>query len=75
VNVCKLGSFSDPLLDRQIEDICFALSPAKKGATIARPKLTGSDAGRMYFDTTLAVAGKPIWWTGAAWVDYSGTVA
>lgn len=71
--VVKLGSFSDPLLDRQIEDICFALSPAKKGATTARPKLTASDVGRMYFDTTLNANGQPIWWTGAVWVDSLGT--
>ena len=30
-------------------------------------------AGYLYFDTTLAAAGKPIWWTGAAWVDATGT--
>ncbi len=30
-------------------------------------------AGTMYFDTTLLAAGKPIWWSGASWVDANGT--
>jgi hypothetical protein len=29
----------------------------------------------MYFDTTLAAAGKPIWWTGSGWVDATGASA
>jgi hypothetical protein len=40
--------------------------------TANRPTLTASDVGVMYLDTTLAAAGKPIWWTGAAWVDATG---
>jgi hypothetical protein len=43
-----------------------------KGATGSRPTL-GSVAG-IYFDTTLAAAGKPIFWTGTAWVDSTGAV-
>lgn len=37
------------------------------GTTAARP--TTRSTGYMYFDTTL---GKPIWWSGAAWVDATG---
>jgi hypothetical protein len=75
MNAQKLGKFYDPLIDRQIEEICAALSPAKKGTTAARPaSLVTSDAGYLYFDTTLATDGKPIWWTGAAWVDSAGTI-
>lgn len=39
------------------------------GATASRPTLSSVDHGVMYFDTTLAAAGRPIWWTGTAWVD------
>lgn len=39
------------------------------GTTAARP--TTVSTGYMYFDTTL---GKPIWWSGAAWVDATGSV-
>jgi|GEM_PF-4274835 len=47
----------------------------KKDTTANRPTgLTSSDAGVQYFDTTLAAAGKPIWWTGTQWVDATGAV-
>lgn len=39
-----------------------------KGNTSQRP--TGAKAGLMYWDTSLA---KPIWYTGAIWVDATGT--
>lgn len=41
------------------------------GATTERPGTAGLPAGRTiaYFDTTL---GKPIWWSGSAWVDATG---
>lgn len=42
------------------------------GATVARPVLSATDKGVMYFDTTLAANGKPVWWTGSKWVDASG---
>lgn len=29
-------------------------------------------SGYLYFDTTLAAGGKPIWWNGSAWVDATG---
>lgn len=48
---------------------------AKSGATASRPSLTPYDAGYVYFDTTLAPAGKPIMWTGTAWVDSTGVPA
>lgn len=43
-----------------------------KGATASRPTMTAADIGFPYLDTTLAAAGKPIWWTGTAWVDATG---
>ena len=56
-------------------------SGAAKGNTAGRPTKTTFQvaldagwAGAMYFDTTLAANGKPIWWNGAAWVDAAGTV-
>lgn len=39
------------------------------GATASRP--TASVTGQSYFDTTL---GKPVWWSGTAFVDATGTV-
>lgn len=51
-----------------------AVAFPSKGTTVARPVLTADQQGVMYFDTTLAAAGKPIWWTGTHWVDYSGSV-
>lgn len=54
---------------------------ALKNTTANRPTKTTlgvvNDAdwsGYLYFDTTLAAAGKPIWWTGTAWVDATGAV-
>lgn len=44
----------------------------QRGTTASRPVLTTSDVGVQFFDTTLAAAGKPIWWTGLAWVDALG---
>ena len=43
-----------------------------KGTTTNRPTLTTKMVGVMYFDTTLDADGKPIWWTGTAWVDGIG---
>ena len=31
--------------------------------------------GQMFFDTTLAVDGKPIWFNGTNWVDATGTIS
>ena len=45
-----------------------------KGGTASRPTLGVFAAGYIYFDTTLSASGKPIFWTGVAWVDYSGLV-
>lgn len=42
------------------------------GTTLDRPDLTASDAGFMYFDTTL---GRPVWWSGTGWVDATGAGA
>jgi hypothetical protein len=42
------------------------------GAAGSRPAgLVAGDVGRTYFDTTL---GLPIWWSGSAWVNASGSI-
>lgn len=46
--------------------------PVKRGATGSRPTLLAADIGFLYLDTTLDADGKPIWWTGTAWVDATG---
>lgn len=51
------------------------LGYAKIGPTSGRPTGLcdgGDDIGQLYFDTTLAAAGKPIWWIGSGWVDGLG---
>ncbi len=45
-----------------------------KNTTANRPTLSATDIGVQYFDTTLDADGKPIWWTGTAWVDATGLV-
>lgn len=42
------------------------------GSTANRPVLGVNDQGVRYRDTTLAVNGKPIEWTGTIWVDGTG---
>lgn len=42
-----------------------------KGTTAQRPAFPF--IGLLYFDTTLAAFGKPIWYTGTVWVDATGT--
>lgn len=48
---------------------------ATRGVTDDRPDLGDNDIGYVYFDTTLATEGQPIFWTGPGgkWVDYTGT--
>lgn len=48
---------------------------ATKGSTAGRPAAAGGDTGILYFDTGLDPDGKPIWWTGSAWVDATGALA
>ncbi|AOY90555.1 hypothetical protein BKK79_00960 [Cupriavidus sp. USMAA2-4] len=45
-----------------------------RGPTSSRPNLGAADVGVEYLDTTLVGAGKPIRWTGAAWVDMAGAI-
>jgi hypothetical protein len=54
---------------------------SERASTASRPTKTtmgvANDSewiGTMYFDTTLDADGKPIWWTGVAWVDATGAV-
>jgi hypothetical protein len=44
----------------------------KRSTTANRPALGASDIMVPFMDTTLVAAGKPIWWTGTAWVDATG---
>lgn len=44
-----------------------------RGPTASRPAAP-ANAVALYFDTDLAADGKPIFWTGIAWVDSSGTL-
>lgn len=46
---------------------------AGRGTTAARPAVP-ENAVAVYFDTTLAAEGKPIFWTGVKWVDATGVV-
>lgn len=46
----------------------------KKDTTANRPVLGAADIGGLHLDTTLDADGKPIWWTGTAWVDATGLV-
>jgi len=43
-----------------------------KGTTASRPTLASWEVGQSYLDTTLAANGKPITWSGSAWVDSTG---
>jgi hypothetical protein len=45
-----------------------------RAPTANRPTLTAVDIGVTYMDTTLNANGKPIWWTGTAWIDATGAV-
>lgn len=41
------------------------------GTSANRPK--SSVIGQVYFDTSLATNGKPVWWNGTGFVDATGT--
>lgn len=45
-----------------------------RGPSSSRPTLGADDLGVLYMDDTLSSFGKPIWWNGSQWVDYSGIV-
>ena len=47
----------------------------KKDVSANRPAASVADAGLRFIDTGLADAGKPITWTGTAWVDSAGAPA
>jgi hypothetical protein len=48
-------------------ELLVIATPGLAAPTAGRP--TPNQAGVSIFDSTL---GKPIWWTGAAWVDATG---
>lgn len=50
----------------------LAFTLRRAGTTAARPTPAAGAVGVEYFDTTLT---KPIWWTGAGWVDATGAAA
>jgi hypothetical protein len=59
------------------DDTCLVprsklMSYVGKGATGARPTLSAQRRA-VYFDTTLAANGKPVFWTGSQWLDATGT--
>lgn len=80
----ELGVFEkvgeDEVILRQVDsndDACLVprsklVSYVGKGSTAARPVLS-TQRRALYFDTTLAANGKPVFWTGTAWVDSAGT--
>lgn len=60
------------------DDACLVsrlhlMSYVGKGATASRPVLSAQRRA-IYYDTTLAAAGKPVFWTGTQWVDATGAV-
>jgi hypothetical protein len=71
--VSSPSSFYDASWAREVQRAFANLTPWI-GPTTDRPVYDVTNRGMMYFDTTLAAAGQPIWWTGAAWVDATGTV-
>ena len=60
---------TDDTAQSELEDSITALQTPNAGTTANRPD-EDVPAGFMYFDTTL---GLPIWYTGSAWVDATGS--
>lgn len=77
IEIVALDTFNVRPIDTA-DDACLVsrsnlISYVGKGATGARPALSAQHRA-IYFDTTLAAAGKPVFWTGTAWVDATGAV-
>ena len=53
----------------QLNNYTQATATPDYGTTVNRP-VNKLQIGQMYFDTTL---GYPVWWSGAKWVNASGT--
>lgn len=78
-NRVDLGTTRDTSLKPAAAGVIQATTPAAgigvfrtgSGTTVQRPSATTVGAGAMYFDTTV---GTPIWSTGTAWVDATGTL-
>jgi hypothetical protein len=66
--VCTTSSATVPVLRMSQQ------AGTKRDTTANRPAPNASDIGLQYLDTTLDADGKPIWWTGTAWVDATGLV-
>lgn len=64
VQLTKNGQPVFPVTDRSL-----VMGADPHGATSERPSLSSTQAGFVFFDTTI---GKPIWWDGASWVDATG---
>jgi hypothetical protein len=66
------GNLSGSTYASAVGEVSFLGRKTLKGNTASRPTLTTYDVGHMHMDTTLDADGKPIWWTGTAWVDATG---
>ncbi|UQP02227.1 hypothetical protein L0Z36_10100 [Burkholderia multivorans] len=75
-----------PSLGKPVEYVCLsggtpgtwtrAAGTVKRDVTANRPTgLTFADIGTIFFDNTLNGNGKPIFWSGTAWVDVNGNGA
>jgi hypothetical protein len=54
-------------------EVARSFDDVRKNTTANRPVIaTNRGKGYLYLDTTLDADGKPIWWTGSAWVDATG---
>lgn len=69
---CTTGAIASGNSPITIDGVAKSGTPAKRGTTASRPAFASTDIMAPYMDTTLAAAGKPIWWTGTAWVDATG---
>lgn len=70
VNAATLPQFASAVV-QMFQRVASAVNNPDAGATADRPA-SQLVVGQIYFDTTL---GKPVWWSGAVWVDASGTPA
>jgi hypothetical protein len=63
------SNFEGQVNTSRIERVKSGTSTFRTQANSLTSWLTAADAGYCYFDTTL---GKPVWWTGSAWLDATG---
>lgn len=71
----KASAFTDRKLTDMPTDALQVVSRkyvTLNGVTANRP--SNPVAGQYYFDASLGTHGKPIWYTGANWVDATSTI-